>query len=101
MIISFGSKAAKQIREGIQAKKIPIDVQNVGRRKLRMLNNPERISGLRVPLSNHLKKLTGKLKNFHSLRINKEWRNIFILTGIAKGIKLLISFLASRTSLLL
>ena len=34
MILSFGSNATKQIWNGIRVKKMPIEVQNVGRRKL-------------------------------------------------------------------
>lgn len=39
MILSFGSKENEQIWNGIRVKNLPIDIQNVGRRKLRMLNN--------------------------------------------------------------
>jgi len=34
-----------------------------------------------VPPSNRLEKLGGKLKNFHSIRINDQWRVIFQWTG--------------------
>ncbi len=56
---------------------MPIEVQNVGRRKLRMLNNSQTINDLRIPPSNRLEKLTGNLKEFYSIRINKQWRIIF------------------------
>lgn len=78
MILSFGSKETEQIWNGIRVKKMPISIQNVGRRKLRMLNNSQDISDLRIPPSNQLKKLTGKLSAFYSIRINKQWRIIFI-----------------------
>ena len=78
MIISFGSKQTEQIWNGIQVKKMSIEIQNVGRRKLRMLNNSQDIADLRIPPSNRLEKLTGKLKGFYSIRINKQWRIIFI-----------------------
>jgi proteic killer suppression protein len=78
MIISFGSKQTEQIWNGIRVKKMPIEIQNVGRRKLRMLNNSQDISDLKIPPSNQLEKLTGKLKEFYSIRINKQWRIIFI-----------------------
>jgi len=78
MILSFGSKATEQIWNGIRVKKMPIEVQNVGRRKLRMLNNSQDISDLRIPPSNRLEKLVGKLSKFHSIRINKQWRIMFI-----------------------
>lgn len=77
MIISFGSKETEKIWEGIRVKKLPIEIQNVGRRKLRMLNNSQDIADLRIPPSNRLEKLTGKLNNLYSIRINKQWRIIF------------------------
>ena len=78
MIISFGSKETGQIWNGIRVKKMPIEIQKTGRRKLRMLNNSQDISDLRIPPSNRLEKLSGKLSEFHSIRINKQWRIIFI-----------------------
>ena len=77
MIISFGSKETEKIWNGFRVKKMPIEIQNVGRRKLRMLNNSQDIADLRIPPSNRLEKLTGKLNGFYSIRINKQWRIIF------------------------
>lgn len=77
MIVSFGSKQTEQIWNGIRVKKMPIEIQNVGRRKLRMLNNSQDIADLRIPPSNRLEKLTGNLSGFYSIRINKQWRIIF------------------------
>ena len=59
---------------------MPIEIQNVGRRKLRMLNNSQDIADLRIPPSNRLERLTGKLSEFFSIRLNKQWRIIFIWT---------------------
>ena len=78
MILSFGSKETERIWNGIRVKKIPTEIQNIGRRKLRMLNNSQNIKDLQIPPSNRLEKLIGKLKNYHSIRINKQWRIIFI-----------------------
>ena len=77
MIISYGSKDTEKIWEGERIKRIPIDIQQIGRRKLRMLNNSFNIQDLRIPPSNHLEKLSGKLNNFYSIRINDQWRIIF------------------------
>ena len=77
MIISFGSKETEMIWNGIRVKKMPVEIQNVGRRKLRMINNSKDIIDLRVPPSNRLEKLYGNLKDFYSIRINKKWRIIF------------------------
>ncbi len=77
MVLSFGSKETEQIWNGIWVKKMPIEVLNVGRRKLRMLNNSQDISDLKVPPSNQLEKLAGKLNEYYSIRINLQWRIIF------------------------
>lgn len=77
MIISFGSRDTEQIWKGIRVKKMPIEIQSVGRRKMRMLNNSQDLNDLRIPPSNRLEKLTGKRKEFYSIRINKQWRIIF------------------------
>jgi len=77
MITSFGSKETEKIWNGIRVKKMPIEIQNIGRRKLRMLNNSQNIADLRIPPSNRLEKLTGNLNGFYSIRINKQWRIIF------------------------
>jgi len=77
MIISFGSKETKKIWDGEQIKSIPIDIQQLGRRKLRMLYNSQNITDLRIPPSNRLEKLAGKLSEYYSIRINNRWRIIF------------------------
>ena len=77
MIISFGKSDTEQIWLGNQVKKLPIEIQNIGRRKLRMINNSVNIADLRIPPANRLEKLSGKLKDFYSIRINDQWRIIF------------------------
>jgi len=77
MIISFGSKNTEKIWNGERIKRIPIEIQQAGRRKLRMLNNSQSISDLMIPPSNRLEKLSGKLNDFYSIRINDQWRIIF------------------------
>ena len=77
MIISFGSKDTEKIWDGFRVAKLPMDVQTIGRRKLRMLNNSQNINDLMVPPSNKLEKLKGNLKEYYSIRINGQWRIIF------------------------
>jgi len=77
MIISFGSKATEKIWRGQRVSRMPLIVQEVGRRKLRMLNNAVNLTDLRVPPANRLEKLSGDLKGFYSIRINDQWRVIF------------------------
>jgi proteic killer suppression protein len=75
MIASFGSKETEKIWNGEQNRKLPIEIQNIGRRKLRMLNNSQNIDDLRIPPSNRLEKLKGT--EFYSIRINDQWRIVF------------------------
>jgi toxin HigB-1 len=77
MILSFGSKEAEKIWQGDRVKKIPLAIQEVARRKFRMINNAIDLVDLRVPPANRLEKLSGYLKSFYSIRINDQWRVIF------------------------
>ena len=77
MIISFGSADTEKVWNGERIKKWPVEIQNIGRRKLRMLNNSVNLADLRIPPSNRLEKLAGKLKEYYSIRINDQWRIIF------------------------
>ena len=77
MIRSFGSKETGKIWNGVRSSKIPLEVQKIGRRKLRMINNSIDLNDLRIPPANRLEKLRGNLKEWHSIRINDQWRIIF------------------------
>ncbi len=77
MIISFGSKITEKIWHGERVKNIPLEIQQIGHRKLRMLNNSQNLTDLRTPPSNRLEKLKGNRKEFYSIRINNQWRIIF------------------------
>lgn len=77
MVISFGDKETERIWQGEVSKKLPKEIQDIARRKLRMINNSVDINDLRVPPANRLEKLKGDLKEFYSIRINKQWRIIF------------------------
>jgi toxin HigB-1 len=75
MIVSFGSNDTEKIWNGERVKKMPIEIQQIGRRKLRMINNSQNWNDLRIPPSNRLEKLQGS--DFFSIRINDQWRIIF------------------------
>lgn len=77
MITSFGNSDTQKIWEGIRVAHLPKEIQEVGRRKLRMINNSINIADLRIPPANRLEKLSGRLKEFYSIRINDQWRIIF------------------------
>ena len=78
MIVSFGSKDSEKIWNGTVVKKPSIEIQQIARRKLRMLNNSQNLNDLRIPPSNRLEKLSGDFKKFYSIRINNQWRIIFM-----------------------
>jgi toxin HigB-1 len=77
MIKEFGDKESEKIWDGTQSKKLPSEIQNVARRKFRMLNNAQNVNDLRIPPANRLEKLKGDLKEYYSIRINNQWRIIF------------------------
>ena len=77
MIISFGSKETEKIWNGDRVKNLPNDIQQIGRRKLRMLNNSQNLMDLRIPPSDKLEKLSGKMSDFYRIRINDQWRVVF------------------------
>jgi proteic killer suppression protein len=77
MIKSFGNSDTEKIWNGNRVKQLSIEIQNIGRRKLRMINSSIDIADLRIPPANRLEKLSGKLNNFYSIRINDQWRIIF------------------------
>ena len=78
MIVNFGNNETEKIWNAQVSKKLPYDIQNVARRKLRMLNNAQDINDLRIPPANRLEKLKGDLGEFYSIRVNDKYRIIFI-----------------------
>ena len=81
MIISFKDRDAEKIWNGNVSTKLPFEIQHTVRRKLRMINNSQDINDLRVPPGNRLEKLMGDLKNRYSIRINDQWRIVFLWVG--------------------
>lgn len=78
MIKSFGDKETEQIWNGFRSLKLPFEIQEIARRKLRMINSSQDINDMRIPPANHLEKLKGGLSDYYSVRINERWRVIFI-----------------------
>ena len=77
MIFSFGNKETEKIWNGYVSKKYPRKIQQTGRRKLVHVNSAISINDLRIPPGNSLERLKGDLKDYHSIRINNQWRIIF------------------------
>jgi proteic killer suppression protein len=75
VIASFRDRETERVWHGEVSLKLPRDIQNTARRKLRYLNNA---ADLRVPPGNRLEALEGDRRGEHSIRINDQWRICFI-----------------------
>lgn len=53
------------------------NIQEISRRKPRLINSSINIKDLSIPPANRLEKLKGDLSDFYSIRINDQWRIIF------------------------
>jgi proteic killer suppression protein len=90
MIISYGDKETQKIWQGERVKRFSTEIQETARRKLRMLNSSQDLNDLQIPPSNKLEKLKGNLKDFYSIRVNVQWRIIFIWNnGNAEEVQLI------------
>ncbi|TAL75364.1 MAG: type II toxin-antitoxin system RelE/ParE family toxin [Rhodanobacter sp.] len=77
MIRSFASKDAETIWRGVPTRRLPLTIQLVARRKLRMLDNAATLNDLRAPPANRLERLKGDRAGQYSIRINGQWRICF------------------------
>ena len=80
MILNFDDHATQDVFNGEEtreARRLPKDIWKVARRKLDMLNAAHAILDLSVPPGNRLERLKGKLAEFHSIRINDQFRIVF------------------------
>lgn len=78
VIKNFRSKETEKIWQGQRSRRLPQTIQQVARRKLRMLNNARILDDLRVPPANRLEALLGKRTGQFSIRINNQWRICFV-----------------------
>ena len=92
MILEFGDQATADIFHGENtkaARRIPPVVWRVAGRKLDLLNAAHELHDLKVPPGNRLEALRGTLAGFHSIRINDQFRIIFIWAdGNAKDVQI-------------
>ena len=77
MIRSFDDVETEAICKGDKSNKLPSAIQNVARRKLRMIEAAKVLEDLRIPPGNRLEKIVGNLDGFYSIRINVQWRIVF------------------------
>ena len=77
MIAGFKDKEAERIWRGEFSRRLPQEIQEIARRKLRMLNAARTLMDLRVPPANRLEALKGGRAGQFSIRINDQWRICF------------------------
>ena len=77
MIGSFADDQSETLYLGERNRKLPPDIQQTARRKLRQLNSVLRLDDLRIPRGNRLEQLKGFTPLRYSIRINDQWRVTF------------------------
>jgi toxin HigB-1 len=81
VIRNFADKEAAKIWAGTPSRRLPVNIQSVARRKLRMLANAFTLDDLKSPPANRLEALKGNRKGQYSIRINDQWRICFSWEG--------------------
>jgi proteic killer suppression protein len=76
MIRSF-ERETELVWKGERSRKLPPDIQQTARRKLRAINRARKPHDLAVPRGNRLEELKGDRKGTYSIRINDQWRITF------------------------
>ena len=81
MIETFGNRLAEDLfydRSSRATRAFPQELRRVARRKLLYLHDAAELKDLRVPPGNRLEALRGNREGFHSIRINDQWRVVFL-----------------------
>ena len=77
MIDSFADKRTAAIFQGLEVRRLPREIQDTARRKLKIIDAALSIDSLRVPPGNRLETLKGDREGQWSIRINGQWRICF------------------------
>lgn len=75
---SIKDKRIEKLFSGKPPKGFPADLVRAAQRKLQMLDSAATLNDLRSPPGNRLEALTGDRKGQHALRINDQWRLVFV-----------------------
>lgn len=84
MIQSFGNRLAEDLffdRMSKDVRRFPPELKRAARRKLLLLHDIGDLGDLRALPGNRLEGLKGKLSDYHSIRINDQWRVVFKWKG--------------------
>ena len=78
MIRSFRDKVAALVFAGRQPRGMARELAEAARRKVVALDAAERLDDLRIPPGNRLEPLRGDRSGRHSVRVNGQWRIVFV-----------------------
>lgn len=78
IILSFADKETEKIFYQEFSRKLPESIQKVALRKLILIDAADRLSDLRIPPANHLEMLAGDRAGQWSIKINDQWRIVFV-----------------------
>ena len=81
MIRSFRDRETPRVWEGRLSRTLPRGIQSRALMKLQQLNAAGDLRDLRIPVSNHLEKLSGDRAGQWIVRINEQWRVCFAWAG--------------------
>lgn len=81
------------IWNGLKLRKLPAEIQQTARRKMRMIHNAQSLTDLRIPPANRLEALKGDRTGQHSILINDQWRIV------SSGRKEMLRVWKSRTTI--
>ena len=92
MIVDFGDRAAEDLfnrRNTKRLRRYPQDIMRRALRKLVELDSAVRFTDVAAIPGNRLEKLSGDLKGYYSVRVNEQWRIVFRWSdGNAHGVLL-------------
>jgi proteic killer suppression protein len=77
VIRSFKDAETERVWRGERSTRLPGNIQDRARNKLRLINRARTVSDLRAPPGNRLHALTGDRKGQWSVSINEQWRICF------------------------
>lgn len=78
MITNFTDENAEAIFKGEYTRKLPREIQRTALKKLRQLHAAGSLNDLRIPPGNRLEALKNDRAGQHSIRINDQWRVVFV-----------------------
>jgi len=84
MIRGFGNQLAEDLyydRRTKATRTFPPELRRIARRKILFLHDAAELRDLRSPPGNKLEALRGDRKGSHSIRINDQWRVVFVWKG--------------------